>query len=187
MRLRLTTRPSWPELRARLAEALPTTFPSTAFDLADETAPPAVSWFEGPAEGTVAATVGDVPGWRVESVLLGPDPDAPRALTPLRLVRSFSDRAWALAVVRFQACDVRPFDRARPGAAEKLWAILEEDDPTAARWPLVEAITDLLVAEPEPEGADGPPATAGADYWAWKLQAVGYDRLWSRAWATADL
>ena len=185
MRLRLTTRPSWPELRARLADALPPAFPSTEFALSDDAATPEVSWHEGPAEGSVAAAVGDVPGWRVESVLLGPDPDAANALTPLRLARSFSDRAWALAVVRFQACDVRPFDRTRPGAAEKLWAILEEDDPTAPRWPLVEAITDLLVADPEPVG---PPAGGTeADHWSWKLQAIGYDRLWSRAWATAAL
>ena len=185
MRLRLSTRPSWSELRARLAAELPERLPDAAFTLAGPEDEPCVAWFEGPAEGSVARAIGDVPGWRVESARLGPDPDAARGLTPLRLDRTFSDRSWALAVVRFQASGVRPFDRSTPGAADRLWAILEEDDPAARRWPLVDAITDLLVAEPEPDGA--PATTDPADHWAWKLRAVGYDRLWARAWATVQL
>lgn len=183
MRFRLSTKPTWEELRSRLVEELDVAFPATAFELAGDE--PVVSWFEGPAEGSVAAAVGDVPGWRVESSLLGPDPDAPAGGSRiLRFVRSFSDAAWALAVVRFQASGVRPFERARPGALDRLWAILEEDDPATSGYPLTDAIRDLLMAAPDPEGE--PPADP-AEFWAWKLAAIGYDRLWSQAWATVEL
>lgn len=185
MRFRLSTKPTWAELRARLIDDLPATFPATAFDVAGAGDPPLVSWFEGPAEGSVAALVADVPGWTVESSMLGPDPDGPRGVQVLRFARSFSDAVIARAVVRFQAAGVRPFDRSRPGAVDTLWAILEEDDPAAARFPLTDRIAELLVDAPDPAGVDW--SDDDAERWAQKLTAIGYDRLWAQAWATVEL
>jgi hypothetical protein len=188
MRFRLSTKPTWAELRVRVLDALATAFPATAFDVAAADAPPCLSWRDGPAEGSVAGVVGlvgDVPGWTVESSMLGPDPHGPRGVQVLRLVRSFSDAALALAVVRFHAAGVRPFERSRPGAVDTLWAILEEDDPATSGYPLTDRIRDLLMAAPEPAGmswSDDP-----AERWAQKLVAVGYDRLWSQAWSTVEL
>ena len=175
MKLRLSTKPTWPALRARVVEALGDGFLVSGGDEAPE-----IAWCDGPAEGTVAARIGDVPGWHFESTMLGPDPDAPTSLSVLRFHRSFSTRALAQAVIRFQASGVRPFDSARDGAVARLWAILEEDDPAAAAsYPLVAAMTGLLL-----EGYEGP---ADADALARRLHDVGYDALWSRAWLTATL
>lgn len=186
MRFRLSTKPTWDELRARLVDEVPAAFPATSFTFAAAAdTEPLVSWFEGPAEGSVAAVVGEVPGWKVESTMLGPDPDAPSGLKPLRFERSFSDAALALAVVRYQASGVRPFERSRPGAVDKLWAILEEDDPAVSGYPLTDAIRDLLVGAPDPpdvQWSDDP-----AERWAQKLAAIGYDRLWNQAYAAVDL
>lgn len=184
MRFRLSTKPTWAELRARILDDLPAAFPATPFEVSPAGDAPSVAWFEGPTEGAVAGVVGDVPGWTVESSMLGPDPDGPRGVQVLRLARSFSDAALALAVVRFRGAGVRPYERSRAGAVDTLWAILEEDDPATSGYPLTDAIRDLLVAAPEPDG-DPPPDRA--EYWAWKLGAIGYDRLWSRAWATVEL
>jgi hypothetical protein len=182
--MRLSTKPTWGQLRARLVDDVAAAFASTPFTLSPPDAPPSVSWTDGPAEGSVARVVGDVPGWRVESSMLGADGGGTRGVQVLRFARSLSDAALALAVVRYHAADVRPFARDRPGAVEKLWAILEEDDPVTSGYPLTDRIRDLLVAAPEPPG-DAP--RDPAERWAWKLSATGYDRLWSQAWATVEL
>jgi hypothetical protein len=184
MRFRLSTKPTWDELRAQLVDGLATAFPATSFSLSESE--PLVSWHEGPAEGTVAAVMGEVPGWACESTMLGPDPDAASGVRVVRFERSFSDAALALAVVRYQASGVRPYERARAGAVERLWAILEEDDPSSSGYPITDAIRDLLVAAPDP-----PDVTAWSDdpaeRWAQKLAAIGYDHLWNQAYASVDL
>ena len=177
MRFRLSTKPTWPALRPRVVEVLAAAFPGTRFDIARDE--PRAAWCDGPAEGSVVAAVGDVPGWRFESALLGPDPDAPAGLAVLRLERSFSTRALAQAVVRFQGSSVRPYDPDRDGAPARLWAILEEDDPATTEYPLVRAMTDLLL-----DGYDGPADAAALSR---RLQELGYDALWSKAWLTAAL
>jgi hypothetical protein len=184
MRFRLSTKPTWDELRSRLSEDVPAAFPSTSFAFAESE--PLVSWHEGPAEGSVAAVMGDVPGWGCESTMLGPDPDAPSGVRVVRFERSFSDAALALAVVRYQASGVRPFERARAGAIERLWAILEEDDPSSSGYPITDAIRDLLMAAPDPAGVDAASADR-AEYWSQKLAAIGYDRLWNQAYASVEL
>lgn len=184
MRFRLATKPTWPDLRARLLAELPAAFPTTRFTFSAAGDEPLIGWHEGPAEGSVAAVVGEVAGWRVESSMLGPDPDAPPGQSVLRFRRTFSDATLALAVVRYHACSPRPYEPGRPGATERLWAILEEDDPASSGYPLTDAIRDLLVAAPDP---DGEPPSDPAARWAWKLTRVGYDRLWATAWATVEL
>jgi hypothetical protein len=183
MRFRLSTKPTWDELRPRLVDALVAAFPATPFSFGDTDA--VVSWHEGPAEGSVAAVMGDVPGWACESTMLGPDPNAASGVRVVRFERSFSDAALALAVVRYQASGVRPFERARPGAVERLWAILEEDDPSSSGYPITDAIRDLLVAAPDPAGVAW--SDDAAERWAQKLAAIGYDALWNRAYASVDL
>jgi hypothetical protein len=185
MRFRLSTKPTWAELRARLSEDVPAAFPATSFAFSSADDEPLVSWHEGPAEGSVAAVMGEVPGWGCQSTMLGPDPDAPSGVRVVRFERSFSDAALALAVVRYQASGVRPFERSRPGALERLWAILEEDDPSSSGYPITDAIRDLLVAAPEPDGvawSDDP-----AERWSQKLAAIGYDALWNQAYASVEL
>jgi hypothetical protein len=185
MRFRLSTKPTWSELRDRLAQDVPAAFPATLFTFSPADDEPLVTWFEGPAEGSVAAVMGDVPGWACESTMLGPDPDAPSGMRVVRFDRSFSDAALALAVVRYQASGVRPFERARPGAVERLWAILEEDEPSSSGYPITDAIRDLLVGAPEPAGVTW--SEDGAERWAQKLAAIGYDALWNQAYASVDL
>jgi hypothetical protein len=185
MRFRLSTKPTWPELRARLVDELPAVFPATTFEISPADATPSVAWRDGPAEGSVAGLVAEVPGWTVESSMLGSDPDGRRGVQVLRFVRSFSDRALALAVVRFHAASVRPFERSRPGAVDTLWAILEEDDPATSGYPLTDRIRDLLMAAPDPARVSWPDDPA--ERWAQKLTAVGYDRLWTEAYATVEL
>lgn len=184
MRFRLATKPTWPDLRARLLSEVPGAFPATDFAFSGPDDHPVVAWHEGPAEGSVAAVVGEVAGWRVESSMLGPDPDAPSGQSVLRFQRTFSDAALALAVVRYHACSPRPYDPERAGATERLWAILEEDDPSHSGYALTDAIRDLLVTAADP---DGEPPVDPAARWAWKLAGIGYDALWAKAWATVDL
>jgi hypothetical protein len=98
MRFRLSTKPTWDELRLRLVDGLVAAFPATPFAFGDADA--VVSWHEGPAEGSVAAVMGDVPGWACESAMLGPDPNAASGVRGVRVERSVADAARALAGVR---------------------------------------------------------------------------------------
>lgn len=191
MTFRLTTKPTWAALRQRLSSELPARFPATGFDLSGPDDEPRVSWYDGPAEGSVAAVAGDAAGWTIESSMLGPDPsDSPRSASRrLLLVRSFSSRALTLAVVRFRASNVRPFDPERPGSAETLWAILEEDDPATCRYTLIQTIVDLLAGADDPTGEPIPAhgdTTTIAAAWSAKLERLGYDTLWNRAWSTTS-
>jgi hypothetical protein len=176
----LRTKPSWAERRPDVVALLAEAFPATAFTVAGPDAAPSIAWTDGPAEGSVSTALGDVAGWQVMSGALGGDP--PSGTTPLWLHRTLSVRALANGVVRYQASGVRPFDGDDPKARERLWAILEEDDPADSGYPLTDAMAEMLLAAVDPHG---PEPTASA--LSLKLQELGYDSLWARAWATVQL
>jgi len=184
--LRIGTRRPWPEVRPRVEAALQRGFPGAAIIIHEE---PAVSWHDGPSEASVAGAVGELPGWRMLIALSDPAgaekvaEDGDRR-NPVWLRRSFGDEALAVAVVRYQASTVRPYDSARPGAEAKLRDLLDIDDPTSSGYPLTDAMAALLLAEP-PDPDDVAPTRA--DAWAHRLTALGYDRLWNQAYAEATL
>jgi len=68
---------------------------------------------------------------------------------------------------------------------QRLWAILEEDDPSSSGYPITDAIAELLVAAPQPDGV--PWSDDSAERWSQKLAALGYDALWNQAYAAVDL
>lgn len=161
-------------------------YPDVAIEVHEE---PALSWHDGPSEASVAGVVGELPGWRLLVALSDPDSvaqaieDGDRR-TPVWLRRSFSDEALAVAVVRYQASTVRPYDSARPGAEAKLRDLLDIDDPSSSGYPLTDAMATLLLADaPDPD--DDQPTRA--DAWSRHLTALGYDRLWNQAYAEATL
>jgi hypothetical protein len=185
--LKLSRKPSWPELRERVGSVLAAAHPDVRFALADPDADPSVGWHEGPAETRVAELVGPLPGWSMVSAWLGADPDAGPPSGPVLLLRrTFSERALALAVVRYRASHPRPYSAASDVARRRLWAILDEDDPARSGYPLTDAIADLLLASPDPDCGPEPVADP-AERLARRLEAAGYDRLWNRAWASTPL
>lgn len=174
----------WPEVRADVETALGRDLAGTAFTFDDE---PSVSWHDGPAEATVAAAVGELPGWRLVVALDATDAAAVAAedrRQPLWLRRTFSDEALAVAVIRFQASSVRPYDSSRDGAEAALRDLLDVDEPARSGYPLTDAMADLLLADPPAADEDAP---TRADAWARRLTELGYDRLWNRAYAEAPL
>jgi len=164
--------------------ALGRDLPGTAFTVDDERS---VTWHDGPAEATVAGVVGELPGWRLVVALEATDAAAVAAedrRQPLWLRRTFSDEALAVAVIRFQASSVRPYDSAREGAEAVLRDLLDVDDPARSGYPLTDAMADLLLADPPPAD-DGSPTRA--DAWSRRLTDLGYDRLWNQAYAASSL
>ena len=187
--LRIGTRRPWPEVRPGVEAALAQAFPAADMVVDDE---PALRWHDGPAEASVAGVVGELPGWRLVVALGGPD-DAERAAAdgdrrnPVWLRRTFSDEALAVAVIRYQASTVRPYDSERPGAEAKLRDLLDIDDPSSSGYPLTDAMAALLLAQP-PDGPDaGDDHPSRADAWSRRLTDLGYDRLWNQAYAEATL
>lgn len=184
--LRIGTRRPWPEVRTMVEASLRGAYPDVAIEVHEE---PALSWHDGPSEASVAGVVGELPGWRLLVALSDPDSvaqaiDDGDRRTPVWLRRSFSDEALAVAVVRYQASTVRPYDSARPGAEAKLRDLLDIDDPSSSGYPLTDAMATLLLADaPDPD--DDQPTRA--DAWSRRLTALGYDRLWNRAYAEATL
>ncbi len=170
-------------LRDRLAAELASSMPSAAIDAAvgagDEVV---LSWEDGPAASTVADVVAAVANWEVRSVAA---PAAKAGAPAVLLARRFSPGALAVAVVRFQASNVRPYDSANPRSVERLTALLEVDDPGRSGYPVPDAMASLLLAAPDPDdlaervGEDASPA----DRLAAKLGALGWDRLWHQAWS----
>lgn len=170
------------ELRARLEAALAEALPGAGLAVDEGTGDEVVlRWEDGPAAGTVAGVVQAVVNWEVRAA--GAPPSKPGAPSVV-LVRSFSPRALAVAVVRYQASNVRPYDSSNERAVAGLADLLEVDEPARSGYPVPDAMADLLLAAPEPaELEEGlPDGTSPADRLATKLTAVGYDRLWSRAW-----
>lgn len=175
----------WPEVRATLEAAAGRAFPAAGITVDDE---PSVRWHDGPAEASVAEAVGELPGWRYAVALEGPDGAGAAAeddrRSPIWLRRTFSDEALAVAVVRFQASAVRPFDSTRDGAESRLRDLLDVDDPATSGYPLTDAMAALLLADP-PAADDASPTRA--DAWSRRLTELGYDRLWNQAYAEAPI
>lgn len=184
--LRIGTRRPWPDVRPAVVSSVAAAFPGAAIEVHDE---PALSWHDGPSEASVAGAVGELPGWRLLVALSDPA-GAERAAedgdrrNPVWLRRSFSDEALAIAVVRYQASTVRPYDSTRDGAEAKLRDLLDIDDPTSSGYPLTDAMAALLLADP-PDPDDVLPTRA--DAWSRRLAALGYDNLWNQAYAEATL
>ena len=101
------------------------------------------------------------------------------------LDRSLSDRALAVAVVRYRASNVRPYHSGSEKAVAALTELLEVDDPGRSGYPVPDAMADLLLAAPEPDALDerAGPDPSRADRLAAKLELLGYDRLWHTAWS----
>ena len=170
-------------LRDRLAGALSTSLPGAAIEAAVGTGDEVVlSWEDGPAAGTVADVVATVANWEIRTVAA---PAAKAGAPAVLLARRFSSAALAVAVVRYQASNVRPYDSTNPTSVERLTALLEVDDPSRSGYPVPDAMASLLLAAADPEdlaervGEDASPA----DRLAAKLGALGWDRLWHEAWS----
>lgn len=170
-------------LRERLLGTLATALPDAAIEV--ELAPESsvvLRWLDGPAAATVAEIVAGEVNWEVRTAAALPaKPGAPAVL----LARRFSPLALAVAVVRHQASNVRPYDSTSPASLEKLTALLEVDDPARSGYPVPDVMAALLLAAPDPPGLDEQLAAdaSPADRLARKLGALGYDRLWHEAWS----
>lgn len=188
-RFRLQRRRSRPEVVARLGEAVVARFPGLA--LHDHAGGPVVlGWSGAPAPAAVAAAVGDalgeLVGWRVQLVLPGeptPPADGPHHLV---LRRDLDEAAMAVAVVRFQGSQGRPFRSDAERDRGPMHDLLDEDDPALSGYPVVDAMAALLLATTEPGGPPPRPLPTPLDRMAWRLEAAGYDRLWATAWAGVD-
>jgi hypothetical protein len=176
--VRIGTKPTWPRLREQIRLALAAAHPTVVFEISAPDAPPVVRWHHGPTERAVAQCVGSPAGWSLVSTLAGPDDDA-HAGVVLHLDRSYSVRALAIGVVRYRAAHPRRYDSGDARARRRLWAILDEDDPERSGYPLSDAMADLLLAD----AGDADTADALAQ----RLDALGFDALWNRAWATTPL
>ena len=180
----LRRRPARDDVRRRAAEHLPARFgiPFEADDV--DGGPLVVAWRSGPAPSTVLDALGDLPGW--DAVAPPPGVDAPPVSSPaLVLRRHLSTRGLATGVVRFQASAGRPWSSLATRDHERFAAILDADHPAVERsgYPVVDAMVDLLLAEPSPPPPAPRELPTEADELAWRLEAAGYDRLWAVAWS----
>lgn len=170
------------DLAHRLLPALVEQHPRTSFEVQPNGGEVAVGWEDGPAVATVAEVVAPLANWEVRTAAAPPA----RAGAPAVVVeRRFSDRALAVAVIRYQASNVRPYDSAAERAVAALVSLLEVDEPARSGYPVPDAMAELLLAAPDPDDLDdrlAPDATR-ADRLALKLSALGYDRLWATAWS----
>jgi hypothetical protein len=177
----LGVKPSWETLRARIAAAL-ADVPEGELVSIDEQMP-ILHWRDGPGESTIADAVGEVTGW--EWSLWQPEKD--EEATTVWLDRAFSTEALAVAIVRYRASHVVPYDSERDQSRADLREILDTDAPATSGFPLTDAMAARLLGDPDPEGAALDDAPTGADRLSRKLEALGYDRLWNEAYASTDL
>lgn len=155
-------------------------FPGVEFAIAalDET--PAVSWTDGPAGETFVDVVGELPGWTL--VAGDPGGDVAAAGPTLFVRRDLSERAAAVAVVRFYGAHGRHWSAAEGPSGRDAWrALVNIDDPATCGFPIPDMIAGLLLDAPDPGGlpVDGPTE----ELLAAKLAAVGYEKLWAVAFA----
>lgn len=162
------------EAAARVAELLP----DVAVEVAGDDV--ALSWEDGPAAASVAAAVATVVNWEVRT----PSQPSERPGPSVLVRRTFSPAALAVAVVRHQGSSVRPYDSSDPRAVASLSGLLEIDGPARSGYPVVDAMATLLLDAPDPDGLAVPDGASPADRLSAKLQAVGYDALWARAWSS---
>lgn len=177
------TRITAEELRDRLTAALVEALPSVPVTCEVGNGVEVVlRWADGPSAATVADLVASVVNWDVRTV----GAQAAKAGAPAVLLdRRFSPEAVAVAVIRYQASNVRPYDSSSERAVAGLTALLEVDDPARSGYPVPDAMAALLLAAPDPDDLDeraGQDASR-ADRLAAKLGALGYDRLWHEAWS----
>ena len=165
------------DLVRRLAAALGERWPGATFDVRLDAGTPVVAWHDGPAPSSVTDVVGGLVNWEVRGVAVPPQrPGAPAVL----LDRTLSDAALAVAVVRFAGSNPRPYDSANPKAVETLGRLLDEDDPAASGYPVVDRMAELLLERGDREAAGA--GASRADRLARALSALGYDALWTVAW-----
>lgn len=155
-------------------------FPETAFAIAALEEIPAVSWTDGPAGETFVDVVGELPGWTL--VAGDPGGDVAAAGPTLFVRRDLSERAAAVAVVRFYAAHGRHWSAAEGPAGRDAWrALVNIDDPATCGFPIPDMIAALLLDAPDPGGL--PPGAPPEEVLAAKLAAVGYEKLWAVAFA----
>lgn len=182
-------KPDWSELRSRFLDGA-AQVRADDLSVSASDAPPAAAWQDGPSVATMWSTVGAPGGWSVSLELsqIAPgalvEPSRPgtepgRRAEVVRVSRAFSTRALAIAVVRFRASNPRPFSSARERHVRTIEQLVEVDDPASTSYPVVTEIAETVVGELEPS-AD--PARVTADMLSAHLEALGYDRLWNRAW-----
>ena len=155
-------------------------FPAVRFSVAGLDAEPALSWTDGPGGETVAEELGDVPGWTLMSGQPGGDVavDGP----VLFVDRVLSDEALAVGLVRFYASQGRHWSSSEGPVGREAWrAMTGTDNPTRSGYPIPDTVACLLLAAPDPTGLPSGPTRA--DVLSAKLAAVGYERLWSVAFA----
>lgn len=186
--MRITRKRPWSELRAAVLADLARALPADDFEASGDEEPACVSWTDGPSFSTVSAAIGSPPGWTVASWpdFLPPPEPAPGRPSPLLLLRRrFGDDALAVAVVRFAASNVRPFDSTNAAHHAPMTAIVDVDDPANCGYPLVARVARMLLDESGPRlpGSDVNPA----DRLSHALSEAGYETLWNRAWLDAAL
>lgn len=169
-------------LAERLAGVLADEHAGTEFGIRPGDATVTVAWEDGPAAATVADVAGTLVNWEVRTVAA---PASKAGAPAVLLDRRFSPRALAVAVIRYQASNVRPYDSTSDRAVATLVRLLEVDDPARSGYPVPDAMAELLLAAPDPHDLDDQLAQAAspADRLSAKLSALGYDRLWSTAWS----
>lgn len=171
--------PDWPEVRGHLVDA-GGRFPDTAFAVAALDEIPAVSWTDGPAGETFVDVVGELPGWTL--VAGDPGGDVAMAGPTLFVRRDLSERAAAVAVVRFYAAHGRHWSAAEGPAGREAWrALVNVDDPARCGFPIPDMIAGLLLDAPDPGAL--PVGASTEEVLAAKLAAVGYEKLWAVAFA----
>jgi len=171
--------PGWHLVRPGLVEVgIQLSAPEWA--VSGDTEPPSVRWTDGPGPGTVAAAVGDLPGWTLVE-----GPSAPELSTGgpvLHLDRTMSDAALAVCLVRFYASRGRHWRSTEGSAHQAAWrALIGADDPARSGYPIPDAMAHLLLSEADPP--DLRPGPTRADELSSKLALVGYERLWAVAFA----
>jgi len=189
--MRIARKRTWGDLRGPMASDLGRAFPVVEFALSGPDEDAVVAWHEGPSESAVAAVIGDLPAWDLTAVpafLAVPEVREATGRPLLVLRRSYSEAALAVAVVRFQASNVRPYSSANPAHRLPMGAILDTDDPARCDYPIVERMAALLLdAGPAGDPPDAPPGSNPADRLSSRLGAIGYENLWNRAWLEVDL
>jgi hypothetical protein len=172
-------RESWEALRLRLLAA------AGPGATASEDGVSWVAWHEGPSIAMVQEAVGSTPGWQWAAVAPAlrasmPPPAEPGSTPTIWVRRSFSDRALAVALVRFYGSAGRYFTTADERHREPFARLLDVADPaSAARYPIVEAITTLLLERQDPDPV--PPTGDAVDDLSDKLRHLGYENLWAIA------
>jgi hypothetical protein len=140
---------------------------------------PIVAWVDGPAVATVAARVGDVTGWQWGRDI-GENVGENIAENIIVARRSFSVRSVATALVRFYGSEGRHYSSEDERRRPIFDALLEIDDPARSGYPIVDAVVELLLAQPDL------PTEPDVDALSAALRAARYERLWEQAYVAVS-